>query len=401
MIFNISPGPTFFYANQEMNKLVRITTVPLSLQKLLEGQLNFMQQEYEVVAVSSDEKRLKKLGEKIGVRTFAVEMTRKITPNKDIYAVWKLYLFLKKEQPLIVHAHTPKAGITGMLAAKMAGVPVRLYTVAGIPEADTREIKWKVMKKIERLTFACATKIFPNSLKMHDYLLQNNYALESKLKVIGKGSSNGIDTKHFDPGRYLQTEKKKFRQLNNIPGDDKVFIFVGRFVRDKGINELIAAFEKLHREFEGVSLLLVGFFEEKLDPLAVTTVKKIKEHPKILNVGYQDDVRPFFAYADILVFPSYREGFPNVVLQAAAMGLPAVVTNINGCNEIIRDGINGYIIPVRDTEALYQKMKKMLLNEKFWVSAGKESRKWIKENYERKDIWEALLAEYKQLEHEI
>ena len=384
-----------------MNKLVRITTIPLSLEKLLEGQLRFMQQEYEVIAVSSDGKNLKKLGEKIGVRTFAVEMTRKITPHKDLRAVWKLYLFFKKEKPLIVHAHTPKAGITGMLAAKMAGVPIRLYTVAGIPEADTREVKWKVMKKVEKLTFACATKIFPNSARMHDYLLQNNYASESKLEVIGKGSSNGIDTEHFDPEKYPQTGKKEFRRLNNVPENDKVFIFVGRFVGDKGTNELVAAFEKLHREFEKISLLLVGFFEEKLDPLAATTIKKIKEHPKIFNAGYQYDVRPFFAYADILVFPSYREGFPNVVLQAAAMGLPAIVTNINGCNEIIKEGVNGYIIPVRNKEVLYQKMKNMLLNEEFLISAGKESRKSIKENYERKDIWEALLAEYKQLERNL
>lgn len=384
-----------------MNKLIRITTVPLSLQKLLEGQLNFMQKEYKVIAVSSDEKRLNRLGNEIGVEIFPIEMTREITPAKDINSVLKLYQFFKKEKPLIVHTHTPKAGIAGMLAAKMAGVPIRLHTLAGLPLLEATGTKRKVLEYVERVTFACATKVYPNSQRIYDYILQEKYVSKNKLKVIGKGSSNGIDTEYFNPEYYKERENQQFRKSLRIPQNDVVFIFVGRLVRDKGINELVEAFEMLNIEFLETSLLLVGPFEAELDPLENSTIEIMKNHPKIVETGYQNDVRPFLACADVLAFPSYREGFPNVVMQAGAMGLPGIVTDINGCNEIIEEGVNGTIIPVRDKDALYSSMRKMIIEEDWRKSMAQNSRKIIKENYERQEIWKALLKEYKELELEM
>lgn len=386
---------------QTMDKLIRITTVPVSLEKLLEGQLNFMQHEYEVVAVSSDEERLKELGREIGVRTYAVDMTREITPTRDLGSLWKLYRFLKKEKPLIVHTHTPKAGIAGMMAAKMAGVPLRLHTVAGLPLLEAKGVKRKVLKYVEKVTFASATNVYPNSLRIYEYLKDNKYTSEKKLKVIGKGSSNGIDTKYFDPAKYSEVEKIKTRRTIGVPEKDLVFIFVGRLVRDKGINELVEAFEKVQTQFPGCSLLLVGPFEGDLDPLKPQTIEKMTSHPKIFGVGYQNDVRPYLAIADVLTFPSYREGFPNVVMQAGAMGLASIVTDINGCNEIIQEGVNGSIIPVRNTIALFEAMKKMILREDYRKLVGGNSRKLIEDNYERQEIWKALLAEYKHLEAQL
>jgi len=384
-----------------MYKLIRITTVPLSLEKLLEGQLNFMQREYEVIAVSSEEVRLKELGRQIGVRTYSVEMTREITPTKDLGSLWRLYRFFKKEKPLIVHTHTPKAGIAGMMAAKMAGVPLRLHTVAGLPLLEAKGLKRKVLEYVEKITFASATNVYPNSLKIYEYLRDNEYTFEDKLKVIGKGSSNGIDTEYFDPACYSEKENLKFKRSLGILEDDLVFIFVGRLVRDKGINELVEAFEKINKEFPETSLLLVGPFEAELDPLKPEIIEKMTTHPKIYEVGYQQDVRPFMAIAEILAFPSYREGFPNVVMQAGAMGLASIVTNINGCNEIIKEGINGIIIPVRNTAALHQAMKKVVLDENFRLTLGGNSRKLIKDNFERTEIWKAILTEYKQLERNL
>ncbi|MCY2686974.1 glycosyltransferase family 4 protein [Salinimicrobium sp. TH3] len=384
-----------------MKKLIRITTVPLSLEKLLEGQLNFMQREYEVIAVSSEKNKLNELGREIGVRTYPVAMTREITPIKDLGSLWYLYRFLKKEKPLIVHTHTPKAGVAGMIAAKMAGVPLRLHTVAGLPLLEAQGLKKKMLEYVEKVTFASATHVYPNSVQIYKYLKDKKFASKDKLKVIGKGSSNGIDTGYFDPSLFPNEENLKIRKSVGIPENDLVFIFVGRLVRDKGINELVEAFDKVNKEFPETSLLLVGPFEAELDPLKPEIIEKMSIHSKIKEVGYQSDVRPFFSIADVLTFPSYREGFPNVVMQAGAMGLTSIVTDINGCNEIIKEGVNGTIIPVKNTKALYDAMKKMIVDEEFRKSTGAKSRKLIKENFERREVWKALLAEYKRLEAQL
>lgn len=383
-----------------MEKLIRVTTVPVSLENLLEGQLNFMQQEYDVVAVSSEEEKLSKLGKDLNVRTFAVEMTRAITPDKDLGSLWKLYRFFKKEQPLIVHTHTPKAGIAGMIAAKMAGVPIRLHTLAGLPLLEATGARRKLLETVEKMTFACATKVYPNSQRICDYVIKNRFAPAEKFKVLKNGSSNGIDTAFFDPARFDGSKRLQLRSELSVGEDDLLFVFVGRLVRDKGINELVSAFQDLVQEHSETKLLLVGPFEEELDPVTPVTKAAIKKNSSIIEVGYQDDVRPFLAASDVLVFPSYREGFPNVVLQAGSMGLPSLVSDINGCNEIISEGKNGSIIPPKAKELLYKAMKKMLLDQQWRKMLAANARRIIQEKYERRDVWEALLEEYKFLENQ-
>ena len=384
-----------------MSKLVRITTVPVSLEKLLEGQLNFMQRDYDVIAVSAEADKLKKLGQRLGVRTYPVEMTREITPHKDLKALWKLYKFFKKEKPLIVHTHTPKAGVAGMVAAKMAGVPLRLHTLAGLPLLEARGGKRKLLEVVEKITFSCATKVYPNSRKIHDFILKKGFAPAEKLKVLGKGSSNGIDTTFFDPENSDKVQKAELKKELSILDNDMVFIFVGRIVGDKGINELVTAFHRLNKDHPETKLLLVGPLEEELDPLKPETLKLIRENDSIIGVGYQNDVRHYFAISNVLSFPSYREGFPNVVMQAGAMGLPAIVSDISGCNEIIMEGVNGTIIPAKNAEALFKAMSKMLLDEQWRNSMAQNARRTIQENYERKDMWEIILEEYKILEKQL
>ena len=382
-------------------KLVRITTIPLSLEKLLEGQLTFMNDHYEVTAVSAEKERLEKYGQDNRVNSFHVEMTRAITPFMDIKAVLNLYRFLKKENPLIVHTHTPKAGIVGMLAAKMAGVPIRLHTVAGMPLMETSGSKRKILEQVEKFTYSLATRVYPNSNELKKIILEEGFVNEEKLKVLGKGSSNGIDTAYFDPSQYSEETKADMRNHWGIPQEDLVFVFIGRLVSEKGLNELIGAFTKLEKVKGNISLLLIGPFEEELDPLLPETLRLIEEHPKIKTTGYQVDVRPFLAISDILAFPSYREGFPNVVMQAGAMGLPAIVTNINGCNEIITDGVNGIIIPVKDKTQLYKAMETLSLDDDLRMKLSSRSQEMICKNYERREFWQILLKEYKTLEQEI
>lgn len=378
-------------------KLVRITTVPVSLEKLLENQLNYMSRYYAVIAISSDESNLERVGKLQGVSVFNVEMTRKITPFQDLKAVWQLYKYFRREKPFIVHTHTPKAGTVGMLAAKLAGVPNRLHTIAGLPLLETSGNKRKLLNKVEIITYAAATMIYPNSFGLKEIIIQEKFCKPEKLKVIGNGSSNGINTSHFNPDLFSEVEKHTLKTNLGIKSEDFVFIFVGRLVGDKGINELIAAFQELNISFP-VKLLLVGSQEADLDPLQSETLRQINTNPNIIAVGHQNDVRPYFAVSDVLVFPSYREGFPNVVMQAGAMELPCIVTDINGCNEIIDAEKNGLVIPVKEKFAIFNAMKKMLTNPILLSEMKQNARPMIVSRYEQGVVWKAILTEYEKLE---
>lgn len=381
-----------------MKKLIRITTIPLSLEKLLENQLRFMNDYYEVTAVSSEKERLKAFGENQGVKTHEIAMTRQITPLQDLKSLWQLFWFLKREKPFIVHSHTPKAGTIGMMAAKLAGVPNRLHTVAGLPLLETTGNKRKLLSFVEKITYACATKVYPNSNGLKDIIIKEKFCNPNKLKVIGNGSSNGINTDFFSPKSVSEEQKRSLKTQFEISEDTFVFIFVGRIVADKGINELIAAFVRLSAEHKKCKLLLVGPFEKELDPLLPETEAIVLTAENILSVGFQNDVRPYFAISDCLVFPSYREGFPNVVLQAGAMELPAIVSNINGCNEIIVSDENGILVEPKSTEALYQAMKRILEENKLTAQLKNNARSKIVSRYQQQVVWEAILSEYKSLE---
>jgi len=378
------------------NTLIRITTVPLSLDKLLEGQLNYMSDFYNVIAVSSEKEYLEKIGKRENVATHHIEMTRKITPLHDLFSVVKMYFFFKKVKPFIVHTHTPKAGIVGMLAARLAGVPHRLHTVAGLPLLEATGFKRKVLDFVEQLTYSCATKVYPNSKALLNIINENKYCPSAKLKVIGQGSSNGINTDYFNDNHFSTEQKSELKKQLNINEDDFVFIFVGRIVADKGINELITAFSELQQQ--KVKLLLVGPLEQELNPLLPETLQQIQSNANIISVGYQNDVRPYFAISNALVFPSYREGFPNVVMQAGAMNLPSIVTNINGCNEIIEEGKNGIIIPVKNSNELHKAMQTFVSNTGQLKDYKQNSRQLIVSRYQQNKVWNDILEEYRNFE---
>ncbi|NMA30804.1 MAG: glycosyltransferase family 4 protein [Candidatus Methanofastidiosa archaeon] len=354
---------------------------------------------YEVIGVSSEGKELHDVREIEGVRVVALEMTRTISLFKDLKALWGFHWLCKKEIPLIVHSHTPKAGIVGMLGAKLAGVPIRLHTVAGLPLMEATGLKRWILNIVEKLTYSCANRVYPNSKGLNDFILKNRFANKDKLKVIANGSSNGIDTGVFSPQQITLEQQNLLRDELNISASDFVFVFVGRLVKDKGINELVTAFSRI--KDKNVKLLLVGALEEDLDPLLPKTLDEINSNENIIYAGWQSDVRQFFAIADALVFPSYREGFPNVVMQAGAMGLPSIVTDINGCNEIIIDKENGVIIPPKDEDKLYDAMHYFLDNHEDLERMANNSRKMIVDRYEQQVVWDALLEEYRRLEKEL
>lgn len=377
-------------------KIIRVTTVPMSLKILLKGQLRYMSENgIEIIGVASWGLELEDVRQDEGVRVVAVEMTRRITPLKDFLSLWKMYLLFKKEKPDIVHSHTPKAGIIAMFGAMMARVPVRMHTVAGLPLLETTGLKKIILKIIEKLTYSCSTRVYPNSRKLYELLIKENFAKKEKFAIIAQGSSNGIDLHYFNPNAIEEESLLGIKKSLGITKDTFVFIFIGRLVKDKGLNELITAFSEFRNK--NLKLVLVGQQEPDLDPLSAKTLEYIQKNNRIVSVGFQKDVRPYLAISNCLVLPSYREGFPNVVLQAGAMNLPSIVSDINGCNEIIIEGRNGIIIEPKNVISLFRAMKKMKENPIWYAELRANSRGLIRERYNQQTIWEELFVEYKSV----
>jgi len=376
-----------------MHKLIRITTVPVSLKILLKGQLRYMSRFFEVQAISSDGDELADVEDHENVPVTVVNMTRSISPLWDAVALFRLYRIFRRERPDIVHTHTPKAGTLGMLAAKLARVPVRLHTVAGLPLLEKNGPVRYVLDHVEKITCACADMVYPNSYGMRDIILQNGYTRAEKLKVLGNGSTNGIDTAVFAPDIVDDADKSALKKRLGIAPEDFVFIFIGRLVRDKGIVELVEAFRRLS-ENHSIKLLLVGRQEEDLDRLPTGTRDDMARNPDIIAAGYQEDVRPYLAISDVLVLPSYREGLPNVPMQACAMEVPCIVTDINGCNEIITDQVNGLLVPPKQVEPLEQAMERILQEPGLLKRLKGNARPQIVEKYDQQSVWEAVREEY-------
>lgn len=292
----------------------------------------------------------------------------------------------------MVHSMTPKAGLLSMMAAWFCRVPVRVHTFTGLVFPTATGLTQKILIFTDRITCACATHIVPEGEGVKNDLI--NYHITNKpLKVLGHGNVRGIDLAHYNPELpEVQAEAAKIRKPDTF-----TFVFVGRLVRDKGINELVEAFDRVNKEYPKTLLLLVGWQEPDLDPLKPETLAKIDYNKNIEAVGEQVDVRPWLAASDAFVFPSYREGFPNVVIEAGAMGLPSIVTDINGSREIIIEGKNGTIIPPRNTDALYQSMKTFLEQSGKRIQMASNARPLIASRYEQSYVRNCLKDYYKEI----
>ena len=361
-----------------------------------------MSQYYDVVAVSSGGELLDKALKEQGVRGYSVPFTRKaLSLYSDVKAFFMLIKIFKKEKPFIVHSHTSKDGLLCMVAAWLCRVPNRLYTIAGL--ADIPGFRGWLLNQAEWLTFRCATRVYPISCNMKDIYLHRGIFHQgmfpiTKAKVILNGSSNGFDIDYFDERKVSECDVERIKSEYNIKSDDFVFITIGRIVHDKGIDELIPAFEELTRVFPDVHLILVGDFEKDLDPVESQTECSINNNDNIHFVGYQSDIRPFILLSNALVHPSHREGFGNVIAQAGLLNRPCIVTDICGPNEIIKEDINGNIVPRKNAEALYRQMKYYCENRDKVKEMGDNARDLIVSRYKRQDIWEALLEEYQSFE---
>lgn len=378
-----------------MPRLVRITTVPVSLQVLLKGQMRFMKEHgFDVTMISADGPEVNTLMMQEQSPHRVVPFTRTISPFRDLKSLYLLTLILRKAKPDIVHTHTPKAGLIGMWASLLAGVPIRLHTIAGLPWMETRgPVRW-LLKQMERLTALAATRVYPNSHMLKKFLESESVAA-GKMKVLGKGSSNGINCQHYTADDTILKRAAELRSKEGIPPDGWIWIFVGRIVRDKGIGELIDAFTSVHQRYPSDRLWLLGEEEPELDPLEERHRRVLHKHEAIRCWGFQKDIRPYLAASRVLVFPSYREGFPNVPMQAGSMGCTLILSDINGCNEIVDHGVNGLLVKPKDSGDLLQAMMRVREDDAMSrTMAGKIAEK-IRRDYDQRAVWNAILDEYR------
>ncbi|MFT4857487.1 MAG: glycosyltransferase involved in cell wall biosynthesis [Algoriphagus sp.] len=380
-----------------MPKLIRITTVPLSLKLLLAGQMKFMKANgWEVIMVSSDGREVQQIIRAEGVEHEVIPFTRKITPFQDLTCIWKLYQLFRREKPDIVHTHTPKAGLLGMIAAKLSGQKIRIHTLAGIPYMAAEGSKKSLLVQAEKWTYSSATEVWPNSEGLKSFVIEEKLCDAEKLKVIGKGSSNGVDFEKFNRD-VLKENHLVAATMRILPGDDDFIILsVGRLVQDKGIEELVHAF--LESKIYSMSkLVLLGSFEQELNPISIDLMKMIRENPKIVQIDWSDHVAHYMALADVLVHPSHREGFPNVLLEAGAMELPVICSDIIGNRDIISQQKTGLIFPVKEKSVLKEALEFAFVKRDNMAQLARNLNQEVQENYDRKSIHQALLANYNRL----
>lgn len=376
-----------------MIKIIRATTVPMSLNAFCRGMLRNLSEKYEVVAVSSPGKELKEVADREGVRVIEVPMERHISLFKDCKSLWNMWRIFRKENPTMVHSMTPKAGMICMVAAWIARVPVRVHTFTGLVFPTATGLKRKILITTDRLTCACATHIIPEGEGVKNDLLRNGIT-KKPLKVLGYGNVRGVDMNYYDRTPEVESISTTIRDCNKFS-----FLFVGRIVKDKGINELILAFKRINSLYPNTRLLLVGPFEDSLDPISDESREAIRSYEDIVSVGAKTDVEllAYYAASDCFVFPSYREGFPNTVLEAGAMGLPSIVTDINGSREIIQEGVNGMVVPPHDHDRLFRAMQVMIKSSADRNRMANNARKMISDRFEQGFVRKCLYDYYDEI----
>lgn len=372
-------------------KIIRAVTVSSSIGFFEPIVKDLQEKGYEIVSLSSPGKELVRLRE-MGVKTIEVPMERRISLFRDLKSLIKLIGVFRKEKPYMVHSMTPKAGMLCMLAGFLTRVPRRVHTFTGLVWPTSKGLKRRILMATDWLTCACATHVIPEGKGVMNDL--QNHITKKPMKVLGYGNIRGVDMEKFSRRPEVEELAKEIKKENIF-----TFIFVGRIVGDKGINELASAFTDLQKKYDNIRLLLVGNFENNLDPLKPETIKTMNDNPciEVLGPKYGDDLLAYYAASDCFVFPSYREGFPNTVMEAGAMGLPSIVTDINGSREIIIQDKNGVIIPSKNTEALYQAMEEMITNTDKTREYADNAREMIASRFERSFVCQCLYDFYDEI----
>jgi glycosyltransferase involved in cell wall biosynthesis len=376
-------------------RVAHVTTVDLSLRYLLLNQLERIRDEgYEVAGISADGPDVAVI-EAHGIPHFAVPMTRRFTPLADLRALWALTRLMRRERFDIVHTHTPKAGLLGQLAARLSGVPVVVNTLHGFYfHDDTDPLPRRFYIWMERLAARCSDSILSQNEEDIGTAIAERIAPPELLKWLG----NGIDVTRFDRRRLSDASLQALREEIGLEADSRVVGFVGRLVEEKGILDLLEAAKSVAATVPEARFLIVGpYDEEKPDALRSDVAERYGIADRCRFLGMRDDMPELYALMDVLVLPSYREGFPRAPMEASAMGVPAVVTDIRGCRETVEPGVNGLLVPVGDVDALARALIELLTDEPRRRRMGEAGRAIAEERFDEQKVFERVLEEYERL----
>jgi glycosyltransferase involved in cell wall biosynthesis len=344
-----------------------------------------------VVLISSPGELAEQLAVEEGAVLYTIPMQRAIAPLADVVSLFRLIAALRRLRPALTEFSTPKAALLGNIAAFLCRVPSRVYLLRGLRLESCSGFRRCLLKAAEKLTAACAHAVVCNSDSLRRQVMALGLSRESKLKVIGSGSSNGVDVVRFAPG------PETMRAQLGIPADAPVLGFVGRLTRDKGIPELFVAFNRLLETMPSARLLLVGWFDESEDALSIYERARIQAHPRIIRTGFVSDPAPHYRAMDLLVLPTWREGFPNVVLEAAATGLPVVATLATGARDAVLPGVTGLLVPPGDPCALAEAVLTLMRHPLRRSAMGWAARRWVVSRFLDSSVLGLTVVFYKQL----
>lgn len=360
------------------------------------GMLQYLEDAgFSTTLVSAPGTQLNEVSSSQGAASVAVPMEREIRPLHDLVSLWRLYRTMRTARPDVVDASTPKAGLLGSLAAMLARVPCRVYTLRGLRMETATGLKRLVLWLAERLACACAHRVVAVSKSLRLRAIELKLVSPEKARCLGNGSC-GVDTEHFTPKNRNNEQVAQLRQALGLTGNETVIGYAGRFVKDKGIRELVEAFRELSASRPDLRLLLVGDFENG-DPVETKVRSYIESTPTILLPGFVADAAPYYALMDVFVLPTYREGFPGVPLEAQASEVPVVTTNATGAVDSVRHGITGLIVPVKDAKALTAAIDTLLRKPEMRTNMGHAGRKWMERDFRAEAIWEAHAAMYREM----
>ncbi len=377
-------------------KIARIATVPFFLQSHLRGQIRAIAAAgHEVALISSDGPEVADLATIPGVRFHGIEIPRKIAPFRDLIALWALTRLFRREQYDIVHSTTPKAGLLTAIAGWLAGVPVRMHTFTGQVWMEKRGVTRYLAKTADRLTAALNTQCYADSSSQRDFIVAEGVAAPQQIKVLEAGSLAGVELHRFDPERW-RSERHAIRAELRIDPGVIVISFIGRMTRDKGIQELVTAFQMLRRDGVECVLLLVGPRDPDWHALSPEVRHAMGHDPAICCVGYSNQPERYLAISDVFCLPSYREGFGNVAIEAAAMGVPAIGTDIVGLRDAIVGGKTGLLVPPKDANALAGALATLMTDPELRRSMGEQGRLRATAQFDARRINAAVIEEYEK-----
>ncbi|MEL4388109.1 glycosyltransferase family 4 protein [Shewanella xiamenensis] len=380
-----------------MKKILIVTTVPDTICDILSGQPAFLKKYYDVRVACSSNLRVNKIVEREGVIVHSVPMVRGINPVFDLYSIFRMIIVLIQFKPDVIHSYTPKAGLVSMLSSFICRVPHRVHTFTGLLFPTSVGFKKKLLILVDKLICACATEVLAESKGVLNDLMSHKITTKN-INIVGNGNIAGVDTEFYSlQNKSYQVSSEHLLDKFPILKDKFIFVYVGRLNQDKGIHELVEAFNLLKSFKESIVLFLIGGLDYT-NPISNDILDKIRNDDYILEIGHVDDIRPYLAISDVLVLPSYREGFPNVVLQACSMQLPVISTAVSGSKELIVDSYNGWLVQPKNVQELLDSMiYASSMSKSSLITIGVNGRSEIVAKYERKFFWNELLSFYESL----